>query len=114
MRQFIGNIVKELFPQPAVTIDGPSCVDLALRETRDGRLALHLMNRANGPQVNRYHVIDVVPAVGPLEVQLRTDTKPKKVSWIPGGERIKWTWKEGILHATIPRLHIHGVLVVDR
>ena len=47
--------------------------------------------------------------------------KPKAVRLVPEGEdgrgrartRLKWTWKDGHLRVTIPRLEILGVVVVD-
>ena len=28
-------------------------------------------------------------------------------------DRLKWTWKDGRLRVTVPRLEIHGVVLVD-
>jgi hypothetical protein len=47
--------------------------------------------------------------------------RPKTVRFVPEGEgaregertRLKWTWKAGRLRVTVPRLEIHGVVVVD-
>ena len=46
--------------------------------------------------------------------------KPKAVRLVPEGEggsagkegRLKWTWKDGRLRVTVPRLAIYGVVVV--
>jgi len=47
--------------------------------------------------------------------------RPKVVRFVPEGEggregdggRLKWTWRDGRLRVTVPRLGIHGVVAVD-
>jgi hypothetical protein len=113
IRKFIGSICAELFPRPSVTVEGPPTLDIALRRTADGRLTLHLLNRSNFPVPDHYSFIDFVPAVGPVEVSLKSDTKPRDVTWMPERRPLKWTWEDGRLRATIPRVYIHGILVMD-
>jgi hypothetical protein len=113
LRKFIGDIVKELFPEPAVFVDGPALVDVALRTTKSGRLSLHLLNRSNLPLPDRYNFTDFIPAVGPLTVKIKTAKKPQKVSLVPEGLSLQWDWKNGMLSAVIPRIHVHSVIVVE-
>lgn len=113
LRSFIGDVAHRLFPEPAVTIDGPPCIDIALRRTNDGKLSIHLLNRANVPNSDQYGAIDFVPPVGPIRVQMKVAEQPKSVEWIPDGGHLKWSWADGTLSATIPSVHVHGVVVVD-
>ncbi len=113
LRRFLGDIVQKLFPDPAVQIEGPPCLDVALRRTPDGRLSLHLLNVANMQRFDRGLVTDYVPAVGPIRVKLRLPEKPKRVRRVPDGGRVQWTWKEGVLSVTLPSVHVHTVLVVE-
>jgi len=113
VRQFIGEMTKELFPEPAVLVDGPPALDVALRTTQDGKMSLHLLNRSNLPLPDRYNFTDFIPAAGPIAVRMRLAAKPKKVTLVPDGTKLKWTWKKGWLTAAIPQVHIHSVLVVD-
>jgi hypothetical protein len=113
IRRFLGELAGRLFEDPAVTVEAPPTVDIALRKTADGRLVLHLLNRTGFPVADRYSFIDHVPAVGPVDVSLKCGSKPKSVRWLPEGSAVKWTWKDGRLRATVPSVHIHGVLVVD-
>jgi hypothetical protein len=113
LRKFIGDIVKELFPEPAVLADGPAVVDVALRTTKSGRLSLHLLNRSNLPLPDRYNFTDFIPAVGPLTVKIKIAKKPQKVTLAPEGLSLQWDWKSGLLSAVVPRVHIHCIVVVD-
>jgi hypothetical protein len=113
LRRFIGGLADRLFPDPAVSIAGPPTIDLALRRTDDGRLTLHLLNRTGFPVADRYSFIDSVPPVGPVEVSLKAVVRPKSVRWLPEGGEVKWTWQDGRLRATVPSVHIHGILLVE-
>jgi len=113
IRQFIGAMVKDLFPEPAVQVDGPSAIDIALRTTKDGRPSLHLLNRSNLPLPDRYNFTDFIPALGPVQVKMKIAAKPQKVTLVPDDTQVTWEWKDGRLMATIPRVHVHSVLVID-
>ncbi len=113
LRQFVGDLTEKLFPKPAVHIDGPPCLDIALRKTRDGRLSLHLLNRSNLPLAKRFCAIDFIPQVGPFAITMEVSEKPRKVQLVPDGGRLKWTWKKGALSVMIPSIHVHSVLVIE-
>lgn len=111
--RLIKAIAERLFKDPAFTLDAPSLVDAALRRTADGRLSLHLLNRANMQVADRYLMTDEVPPVGPITARIRCETKPKRVRWLPGSGRVRWSWTDGTVTAKIPSLHIHGALVIE-
>jgi hypothetical protein len=113
LREFIGSIVADLFPKPAVSVEGPAFVDVSLRRTRDGRLSLHFLNRTNLPMPDRYDFTDFIPPIGPLRVSLDCPARPKSVTLLPGGFPLEWTWEDGRLKAIVPRVEIHDILVVD-
>jgi len=113
LRDFLGQITERLFEEPAVRTDAPACVDLALRRTREGRLALHFLNLARTQRQDRFLSVDWIPAIGPFSVEWRMDHEPKRITWEPDGETLEWTWKEGCLKLEIPSLHIHGAVLLD-
>ncbi|MCX7598456.1 MAG: hypothetical protein N2512_06255 [Armatimonadetes bacterium] len=113
LRHFIGDIVASLFPEPRVEVDGPACVDVALRRAADGRLCVHLLNLAEAQRADRFLAPDFIPTVGPIKVRLSLPYRPQKIRWQPDGGKVRWTWKRGVVEAEVPSLHIHGVLVVE-
>lgn len=113
LRQFVGDVMRRVFAHLAVQVEGPSTVDVALRHAPDGRLCVHLLNTTMMQVGDRYLSADPIPPVGPLTVRLRVPERPRRVTWVPDGGRLKWTWSDGTLTVMIPRLAIHGVVVVN-
>jgi hypothetical protein len=114
IRDLIGAVLREAFPQPAVEADAPATVDLALRRTRDGRLSVHFLNLAKVQRGEAdFPTLDPYPAAGPFAVRLRTPQKPAVVRWEPASQPLEWSWRDGVLSATVPSLEIHGVLVIE-
>ncbi|MHB1000549.1 MAG: hypothetical protein ACYC27_15020 [Armatimonadota bacterium] len=113
LRTFIGDLARKLFPNPAVEVDGPPCIDVSLRHTKDGKLSLHLLNTAN-MQISGSHIaVDYISPVGPIDIRMRVEKKPSKVTWVPDGGRVKWDWKDGVLSIKLKQLPLYGILVVD-
>ena len=113
LREFIRGVAAELFPDPAVRIEGPYCFDVALRTTRDGKLSVHLLNTAGTPLPDRYGFTDFIPPLENIRLTIQTAARPKSVAWVPDGSRLDWSWSDGRLSVTIPRLKIHGVVAID-
>ncbi|WP_168735488.1 alpha-L-fucosidase [Cohnella fermenti] len=112
LREWIRRLAERLFPDPAVSTDAPSCVDLSLRRTADGELCVHLLNLANMPVSNRRAYADYVPPIGPIRLSVRLESPPASVSWEPDGEEPAWSWANGRLEAIVARLDIHGALII--
>jgi hypothetical protein len=113
VRRFIGDLVKPLFPAPAVEVDGPPVLDVSLRTTADGKTSVHLLNRADLPLPDHYNFTDFIAPVGPVTVKVKVAAKPRKVTLVPEGAVETWSWKDGWLTAIIPQVKIHSVLVVE-
>ncbi len=112
LRRFFGEAAHALYPDPDVQVDGPGLVEVALRRTADGALAVHLMNTSSVQRGERVLAPPVIDPISPLTIRVRTEKRPKQVSWMPDNSRVKWSWKNGWLTAAIPPLDIHGALMV--
>ena len=111
-REFLQALVRELMPEPLVTVSGSHHVDVTANR-KDGKLAINLVNTA-GPHGNgKVFVFDDIPAVGPLHVAIRYDKKPDKVTLEPEGRQVDYVYREGRIQVTIPRLAIHEIIVVQ-
>lgn len=113
LRQFIGDLTKQLFPTPMVEAEGPPCLEIALRRARSGQLTVHLLNQANMPVGERRRFTDCIPPLTSIAVRLRLPNKPRSVVWMPEKQPLAWKWSRGILSMTIPEVHIHDVVVIE-
>jgi hypothetical protein len=113
LRDFIGSLTAELFPDPAVAVDGPPTLDIALRRTSDGRLSVHLLNTAGMPLPDRYGFTDFIPPLEGITLTIRAEARPRSVTWVPDGGRLEWSWAEGRLKVAVPKVKIHGAVVWD-
>jgi hypothetical protein len=112
LRHFLGELMGRLFPAPMIELEAPPCVEVSLRKD-DGKVMIHLANMAGMQVSNQYAVVDFIPSVGPLELSVLLDKEPQKVSLVPAESDISWHWSGGKLQVTIPKLDIHGVIVVE-
>jgi hypothetical protein len=113
LRGFIGGLVAELFPDPAINVEGPYDLDVSLRTTRDGKLSVHLLNTASMPLPDRYGFTDFIPPLEDIRLTIKTPGQPKSVTWVPDGGQLDWSWRDGRLAVTVPKLKIHGVVVIE-
>jgi len=113
LKAFIGALMADLFPEPAITVDGPSTIDVALRRTAGGRLSVHLLNTAGMPLPDRYGFTDAIPPLEGITLTVRTAAEPASVRWVPDGGTLDWSWEDGRLSVIVPKLRIHGVVVID-
>jgi len=112
VRKYIGALAEELFREPAVAVDGPATIDIALRKTAAGKLSLHLLNRTGAPLPDRFNFTDAIPEIGPIAVRIRAEKQPKSLTVVPADRFVRWYWKDGWIRAELPKLGIHSVLVI--
>lgn len=116
LREFIGSLMEHAFPDPVVRVEGPPCIDIAVRWAADGRLCVHLMNTAGLPLGNRT-VTDFIPELHDIRVSVRMASRPAGVSVEPSGEQLELTWTDGpeggTATVTLPSLAIHEVIAFE-
>ncbi len=112
VREFLGSLVRELFPNPMVEVAGSHYVDVQVNRIY-GKLAVNLVNTAGPHHDENVYVFDEIPPIGPLAITIRTGTRPRKVTLEPGGKRVEFTFRDNSIHLTLPRLEIHNVVVVE-
>lgn len=113
LRDWIGRLVHELFPAPAVEVEGSKWLEVALRQTDQGQLAVHLLNTAGAPTSERFGFVDQIPPTGPITVRVGTAREPADVQWLPRGGEWFWTWSRGVLEVQLPGVAIHGALIIE-
>jgi len=112
LREFLKEVMKEVFPLPKVELEGPPCVDLSLRR-KEEKLLIHLTNTSGMQLAPNYTTPDFVPPVGPLTLRVRLGGRPSSVYPVPEDLPLRSEWRGDLLKVTLPSLHIHAVLVIE-
>ena len=111
IRDFLCGIVRKLFPKPMVEVSGSHHVDIVISRKND-HLILNLVNTA-GPHSNpKVYTYDEVPAIGPLDIVIRTGYPPHRVTHMPGGRKLKYQYKSGEIRLKLRRLVLYDIIVV--
>lgn len=112
VRDFLGALVRELFPTPLVQVTGSHLVDVVVNRVQ-GKLTINLVNTA-GPHADRnVHVFDEIPPLGPLTIAIRSQERPQKITQYPICKDVPFTWDKGVITLLLPRLEIHDILMVE-
>lgn len=109
-RDFLDTLTRELFPKPMVEVSGSHDVDISLARNH-GKLQIHLVN-TSGPHASEPFVDSIAP-VGPLQVTLRSGSRPKRLTLEPGGRSLEFTHANGETRFTVAEVPIHSVVVVE-
>ena len=94
-------------------VDGPPVLDVSLRTTAGGNLSVHLLNRSNLPLSDRFNFTDYISPVGPLTIHVKTSKKPARVTLAPDNLLLKWDYRDGVITTIVPRIEIHGIVIVE-
>ncbi|MBR4750872.1 MAG: hypothetical protein IK077_03850 [Thermoguttaceae bacterium] len=111
VRDFVGAVVRELFPDPVVTVEGSRDVDVSVMRTVSGDLAVHLVN-TSGPH-RTAGIIETIEPTDAIDVSVATKAKPKQVVLQPGDRNVDWSWEDGRVQLTIDAVPIHEIIVVS-
>ncbi len=112
MRDFLGGLIQQLFPEPMVQIDGAPTLDVSLNRIA-GKLAIHLVNTSGEHWSRKAPLMDVIPPVGPVVLSLRTAKSPTKITLQPGGQSLPFEHQGGVARFTLPTVEIHQIVVVE-
>ncbi len=110
-RDFLQAIVRDLFPEPLVELQGSHAVDVSVARQQE-RLLVHFVNTAGPHEDARQYVFDDFPAAGPLQVSIRQPAKPRSIVLEPGGRIQRFGYRDGKALLTLPPVDIHDVLVI--
>jgi len=110
MRQFLNDLVRQLFPKPMVEVKGSPDVDVVVNRL-GSRLAVNLVNTA-GPH-RKEPIVDSILPVGPLDVTIRHAARPTKITLEPAGTPLSFEHRNGEIHLTVPKVDIHEIIVVE-
>lgn len=111
-RELMGDMLKRLMPEPIVKVSGSHYVDVAVNRQGDD-LMINLIN-SFGPHADQNcYTFDELPTPGPLNVSIKLDRKPAKVTLQPDGHALSdAVYEHGTLTVTLPRLTLHQIIAI--
>jgi hypothetical protein len=110
VRKAVNETVRRLFPNPAVEVSGSPWVDVSVSKLND-RLTIHLVN-TSGDHKNT-HIIQEIAPVGPLQIAIRCDNKPSKITLQPSGKVCDFSYSEGKAQLKVDTIDIYDIIVID-
>jgi hypothetical protein len=112
LRDYLNSIVRKLFPDPIIEVNGSHYVDVVVNNVNK-KLAINLINISGPHNSNLVDVFDEIPPIGPLEVSIKYHTQPKKVTLEPEGKPLQFKYKGGKIKLIVSKVEIHEIIVVE-
>jgi len=119
-KMIIGILEALLADSKTVVTDLPAQgVTTLMRQTGYGedpeatRYIHHLLYASPVKRGNGIEIIEDILPVYDVHVTLRLPEKPTRVYLAPEGEALPYTWADGQLSYTLPKLYIHAMVVVE-
>src|SRR5208282_2388218 len=95
------------------TVEAPPQLEMILRQ-KDGKLMVNLINRGSGETLSPTRVIgENLPPIENVVVHVRRDHQPRAVRVVPSDMKINWSYGNGRVTVTVPRVDIHRVVVIE-
>ena len=109
--KYLETGMKEAFPTPLIQLAERQPLDVSIRRTQSGRLAVHLVN-VSGPHETE-PVVDAIDPVLNVKAALNLSKRPSSIRLEPSGSSLDFDWQDGVATFTIPSIPIYEILVVD-
>ena len=110
LRKQLNAAVNTLFPDPLVEVSGSPWVDVSVSQLNSKRI-VHLVN-TSGDHKGAGIIPSIEPA-GPLQVSIRCDHKPSKITLQPAGKTCDFTYAGGKAEVKIDSVEIYDILVIE-
>ena len=110
VRKKVDAAVRTLFPNPLVEVNGSPWVDVSVSQLNGKRL-VHLVNTSGDHK--GAGIIRAIDPVGPLQVAIRSDKKPSKITLQPAGTTCDFTYTDGKAKVTVDKVEIYDILVIE-
>jgi hypothetical protein len=111
LRRRVDKAVRVLFANPLVEVSGSPRVDVSVSRLKDQRMAVHLVNTSGSH--GDAGIIRQIDPVGPLQVTVRCDRKPARITLQPEGKSCPFTYSDGKAQVRVDAVDIYDILVVE-
>lgn len=110
LREQLNTAVHTLFPNPLVEISGTPWVDVSVSRMENKQL-VHLVNSSGDHK--GAGIIQSIEPVGPLQLSIRCDRKPAKITLQPEGKICDFIYTDGKAQVKVDKVDIYEILVIE-
>ena len=111
-RNFLNDIVHQLFRDPIVKVSGSHLVHVAL-DSVGGRLVVNLINVGGLHGDRSVFSYDELPHIGPLSIELKIP-RPSKITMQPSNKNLPFSYANGHVTCRVGDIGIHDIILVER
>jgi len=110
LREQLNAAVHTLFPNPLVEISGTPWIDVSVSRLKNKQL-VHLVNSSGDHK--GAGIIQSIEPVGPLQLSIRCDRKPAKITLQPEGKICDFIYTDGKAQVKVDKVDIYEILVIE-
>jgi len=110
LREQLNTAVHTLFPNPLVEISGAPWIDVSVSRLKNKQL-VHLVNSSGDHK--GAGIIQSIEPVGPLQLSIRCDRKPAKITLQPEGKICDFIYTDGKAQVKVDKVDIYEILVIE-
>lgn len=110
LREQLNAAVHTLFPNPLVEISGAPWIDVSVSRLKNKQL-VHLVNSSGDHK--GAGIIQSIEPVGPLQLSIRCDRKPAKITLQPEGKICDFIYTDGKAQVKVDKVDIYEILVIE-
>jgi len=110
LREQLNTAMHTLFSNPLVEISGSPWIDVSISQLK-GKKLVHLVN-SSGDHKDA-GVIQSIEPVGPLQLSIRCDRKPTKITLQPEGRICDFIYTDGKAQVKVDKVNIYDILVIE-
>jgi hypothetical protein len=112
IRQTVIQVVKQLFTQPIISVDGSNNIQVSV-STKNNSTLLHFVNVGDHLNTLSNNQIEfAMPQTAPLNVIFNTIKRPSKVTLQPGNVSLKYNYLNGRISFKVPGVDIYSIVEI--
>ena len=110
LREQLNTAVHTLFPNPLVEISGSPWIDVSISQLK-GKQLVHLVNTSGDHK--GAGIIQSIEPVGPIQLSIRCDSKPAKITLQPEEKTCDFIYTDGKAQVIVDKVNIYEILVIE-
>ncbi len=109
-KKVLANCLQRLLPRPRIGAHNlPSTAIVTVRRQKDD-LIVHLLHYVHQRRGRTLDVIEDVLPLHDVQVGVRAARRPDAVRLVPEDEPVAWTWEDGYVCLTVPRVNGYQIV----